>query len=146
MSKLSKQEVNAIASKLHRELSEKIRLEGLRAIHEYIPSPLYTSIQDKFQRIKEIQQSIEKLLEEQNLVVETISSDLDKSNVNYPRYWYNSPSEYAETILDNIIKKETKTPNIPTIEELKDNIIIAAIDSDFDVDSYIEAQLNDQTI
>lgn len=142
MSKLSKQEVNAIASKLHRKLSEKIRLEELRAIHEYIPSPLYTSIQAKLQRIEEIQQTIKKLLEEQDPVVEAISSDLDKSDINYPRYWYNSPSEYAEEILDNIIKKETKIPNTPTIEELKDDIIIAAVDADFAVDSYIEAQLS----
>ena len=143
MSKLSKQEVNAIASKLHRELSEKIRLEGLRAIHEYIPSPLYISIQAKLQRIKEIQQTVEKLLKEQNLVIETISSDLDKSDINYPCYWYNNPSKYAEEILDNIIKKETKIANIPTIEELKENITIAAIDSDFDANAYIKAQLND---
>lgn len=142
MPKLTKQEVNAIAGKLHRDLEEKIRLEKLRAIHEYIPSPKYLEFQTNLQMIKEIRNQIDALNEEKNRLGRTLNQTLDELGINREYYnWWDGRGESYDERLEEIVKAETKVPKVPSIEELKDDITIAAIDSDFNVEDYLKSQL-----
>ena len=146
MSKLTKQEVNAIASKLRRNLEEKVRLEKLRAIHEYIPSQEYLEVQANFKRIQEISKKAEALRVEREAISKNISKIFDRLEI--PRNgwnwwdWWECPDEtYIEEKLEEIVKTEVKVPSVPSIEELKEDITIAAIDSDFDVEDFIKSRL-----
>lgn len=141
MPKLTKQEVNAIAGKLHRDLEEKIRLEKLRAIHEYIPSPEYMKIKSNLKRIQEIKKEIEKLENEKRNLGHEANQTLDSLGVSRDYWnWWDSV-QYYDDYLERIIRTEIKVPSVPSIEELKDDITIAAIDSDFNVEEYLKSQL-----
>ena len=141
MPKLTKQEVNAIAGKLHRDLEEKLRLEKLRAIHEYIPSKEYLEVQNNLKRIQELKKEIAKLEEEKSALGSKTNKILDSLEISrdYWAWWDNA--DYYSDYLERIIKKEVRVPSVPSIEELKDDITIAAIDSDFDVEDYLKTQL-----
>lgn len=141
MPKLTKQEVNAIAGKLHRDLEEKLRLEKLRAIHEYIPSKEYLEVQNNLKRIQELKKEIAKLEEEKIALGSKTNKILDSLEISrdYWAWWDNA--DYYSDYLERIIKKEVRVPSVPSIEELKDDITIAAIDSDFDVEDYLKTQL-----
>lgn len=141
MPKLTKQEVNAIAGKLHRDLEEKLRLEKLRAIHEYIPSKEYLEVENNLKRIQELKKEIAKLEEEKRALGSKTNKVLDSLEVSrdYWNWW--DGSEYYGDYLERIIKKEVRVPSVPSIEELKDDITIAAIDSDFNVEDYLKTQL-----
>ena len=141
MLKLTKQEVNAIAGKLHRDLEEKLRLEKLRAIHEYIPSKEYLEVQNNLKRIQELKKEIAKLEEEKGALGSKTNKILDSLEISrdYWAWWDNA--DYHSDYLERIIKKEVRVPSVPSIEELNDDITIAAIDSDFDVEDYLKTQL-----
>lgn len=142
MPKLTKQEVNAIAGKLHRDLEEKLRLEKLRAIHEYIPSPEYLEFQANLKKIKDIHDKKQALDEEKNALGKRLNNILDGLGVSRNYYnWWDSRGESFDEKLEEIIKAEVRVPSVPSIEELKDDITIAAIDSDFNVEDYLRSQL-----
>lgn len=141
MPKLTKQEVNAIAGKLHRDLEEKLRLEKLRAIHEYIPSKEYLEVENNLKRIQELKKEIARLEEEKRVLGHKTNQILDSLEISrdYWAWWDNA--DYYGDYLERIIKKEVRVPSVPSIEELKDDITIAAIDSDFNVEDYLKTQL-----
>lgn len=141
MSKLTKQEVNAIASKLHRDLEEKLRLEKLRAIHEYIPSPEYTEVKSSLEEIQNLRKKIEELNEKRRILIQKTNQIFDKLGISRDCWSWWDNIEYYNTHLEKIIRAEVKIPSVPSIEELKDDITIAAIDSDFNVEDYLKSQL-----
>ena len=141
MSKLTKQEVNAIASKLHRDLEEKLRLEKLRAIHEYIPSPEYTEVKSSLEEIQNLRKKIEELNEKRRVRIQKTNQIFDKLGISRDCWSWWDNIEYYNTHLEKIIRAEVKIPSVPSIEELKDDITIAAIDSDFNVEDYLKSQL-----
>lgn len=141
MSKLTKQEVNAIASKLHRDLEEKLRLEKLRAIHEYIPSPEYTEVKSSLEEIQNLRKKIEELNEKRRILIQKTNQIFGKLGISRDCWSWWDNIEYYNTHLEKIIRAEVKIPSVPSIEELKDDITIAAIDSDFNVEDYLKSQL-----
>lgn len=141
MPKLTKQEVNAIAGKLHRDLEEKLRLEKLRVIHEYIPSKEYLEVENNLKRIQELKKEIARLEEEKRALGSKTNKILDSLEVSRDYWSWWDGSEYYGDYLERIIKKEVRVPSVPSIEELKDDITIAAIDSDFNVEDYLKTQL-----
>lgn len=142
MPKLTKQEVNAIAGKLHRDLEEKLRLERLRAIHEYIPSLEYLEFKAGLKKIKDINDKKRALDEEKYTIGERLNNILDRLGISRDCYnWWDNQDQLSRKKLEEIIKTEVKVPSVPSIEELKDDITIAAIDSDFNVEDYLRSQL-----
>ena len=141
MPKLTKQEVNAIAGKLHRDLEEKVRLEKLRAIHEYIPSPEYMEIEASLKRIQELKKEISKLEEEKRTLGQKTNKILDSIGVDRDYWCWWDDVRYYDEQLERIVRTQVKLPKVPSIEELKDDITIAAIDSDFNVEEYLKSQL-----
>lgn len=132
MAKLNKQEVNAIANKLHRELSKKAEETKQQAMRDYIPSEVYSKVKTLLEKRDQISAEQARLIKEYN-------EALNKANEICP-FWIYSNDNAQETLY-KIVKRECQLPDIPTVEELKDEVTIAAIDDDFDTDSYIEKQL-----
>lgn len=130
MSKLTKREVNAIASKLQRELQEKIHLERKRAFYEYIPSPDYISVSSKYDEIKEINNKCKELTNKKCKLQSEIQEIINKLDLQM-KYW-------NDGVLKAIIESEIKIPKLPSLDELKDNITITAIDYEFNVENYIK--------
>ena len=56
-----------------------------------------------------------------------------------PFFIYRDDSK--EEILNRILSDECKLPTVPSIEDLKDEVTIAAIDDSFDTLSFIENQI-----
>lgn len=132
MATLNKQEVNAVASKLHRELSKVAEEMRWQAMEHYTPSEVYSKVQALIEKRDAIENEYCRL-----------SSDLEKVrrelNEICPFFVRNSDSK--DTVLDRIIYSECQLPEVPSVEELKDEVTIAAIDDSFNTLSFIESQV-----
>ena len=131
MAKLNKQEINAIANKLLRAITEQSKLDKNRFIAEYIPSPIYLKAESLVSKYL-------KLDKEQSEIVhkkDEIFSEL--KNLKVIEYYNNIDFK----ILDNIMDKEYTGKEIPSINSIKEDLIIAGIDEDFNVDEYIKNKL-----
>ena len=132
MAKINKQEVSAVASKLQRELSKIAEVKRKYAMEHYAPSETYL-------KVKELLEKIDFLSEE----YDRISSELDtirrEANEVCPFYIYNGDDK--EKVLNHILSDECKLLSVPSIEELKDDVTIAAIDDSFNTASFINEQI-----
>lgn len=132
MAKLNKQEVSAVASKLQRELSKIAEVKRKYAMEHYAPSETYL-------KVKELLEKRDFLSEEYN----RISSELDdirwEANEVCPFHIYNGDDK--EKVLNHILSDECKLLSVPSIEELKDDVTIAAIDDSFNTASFINEQI-----
>ena len=54
-------------------------------------------------------------------------------------YVYDNDSK--DKVLNRILSDECKLPSVPSVDELKDEVTIAAIDDSFNTSSYIESQI-----
>lgn len=136
MSKLNKQEINAIASKALRtitKINEEIHLE---AVKNYKPSEKYTELKIKLERLLEIKK-IKNALEKEASVLANDVNNL----ISFSHSWVYGDSIYDEEILNRYLKSfinnEVNINPIPTLEELKEDITIAAIDEEFNAELFI---------
>lgn len=137
MAKLNKQEVNAIASKLHRELTKAAKESRENAMRNYTPSKNYIIIKDLLTQRDELIQQINTLTEQKATILDTIENKLIEI---YGTYWYSTKS--IEEVCNTIVSKECKLKSVPSIDELKEDVTIAAIDDSFDTASFIKEQLS----
>ena len=137
MAKLNKQEVNAIASKLHRELEKSVKESRERAIVNYTPSEKYTAVKDLLAQRDEIEQQISELKKKRASLVSQVENILRESY----DIWYYADNKSVEEICDKMVYYECKLKSIPSVDELKEDVTIAAIDDSFDTASFIEEQL-----
>lgn len=136
MAKLNKQEVNAIAGKLHRELEKAAKESRKRAIVNYIPSENYTTIKDLLIQRDEILLQISELKKKTEPLIDQIECILQKSY----NLWFHAERPMKE-LCDKIIGYECQLKPVPSVDELKEDVTIAAIDDSFDTASFIEEQL-----
>lgn len=136
MAKLNKQEVYAIASKLHRELENAAVLQRRNAMRTYTPSKLYQQILEFTSKRDELDLQIKKLMSQKEGYVEAIDQLLRKEM----NWWWKGNTE-SDKLLYEIVKEECSLKSVPSIDELKDNVTIAAIDCSFNTASFIEEQL-----
>lgn len=132
MAKLNKQEVSAVASKLHRELSKAAEEMRKQAMEHYVPSVVYS-------KVKELLEKRDLLSEEWERVNSELETAKNEANEACPFYIYSNDSK--EKVLNRIVSDECKLPVVPSIEELQDDVTIAAIDNSFDTPSFIEERL-----
>ena len=137
MAKLNKQEVNAIASKLHRELEKSVKESRERAIVNYTPSEKYTAVKDLLTQRDEIEQQISELKKKRASLVNQVENILRESY----DIWYYADNKSVEEICDKMVYCECQLKSIPSVDELKEDVTIAAIDDSFDTASFIEEQL-----
>ena len=131
MAKLNKQEINAIANKLLRVITEQSKLDKDRFIAEYIPSPIYLKAESLVSKYLKLDKEQSKIVHEKD----EIFSEL--KNLKVIEYYNNIDFK----ILDNIMDKEYTGKEIPSINSIKEDLIIAGIDEDFNVDEYIKNKL-----
>ena len=136
MAKLNKQEVNAIAGKLHRELEKAAKESRERAMVNYIPSENYTTIKDLLIQRDEILLQISELKKKTEPIIDQIECILEKSY----NLWFHAERPIKE-LCDKIIGYECQLKPVPSVDELKEDVTIAAIDDSFDTASFIEEQL-----
>lgn len=137
MAKLNKQEVNAIAGKLHRELEKAASESRENAMRSYTPSENYLAVKDLLTQRDELNRQIAALEEQRDEIVAKASENLQN---NYG-LWWKAERESVEKICDLMISHECKLKAVPSIDELKEDVTIAAIDDSFDTSSFIEEQL-----
>lgn len=138
MAKLTKQEVNALAAKAHREIEKKLEDVKNQLLEDYTPSNNYTKIStllnDIFYRnkqIKTLQKEISSIFSEAYDLYKTVTGcHLCPSSIN----------SYKEIdyLLNNIKLEEITVKSCPSIDEVKEDIIIASIDNDFDANQCIK--------
>ena len=132
MAKLNKQEVAAVASKLHRELLKVAEEKRKQVMEHYVPSETYS-------KVKELLEKRDSLQTER----EQIAAQLKKINkeVNEVSPFFIYSNDFKKEILNRILSDECKFLTVPSIEDLKDEVTIAAIDDSFDTLSFIENQV-----
>ena len=132
MAKLNKQEVAAVASKLHRELLKVVEEKRKQVMEHYVPSETYS-------KVKELLEKRDSLQTER----EWIAAQLKKINkeVNEVSPFFIYSDDLKEKILNRILSDECQLSEVPSIEDLKDEVTIAAIDDSFDTLSFIENQI-----
>lgn len=131
MTKLTNQEVNAVAKRLLRTIIEQAKLDKDRFIAEYIPSPIYLRAESLINRFLKLDKEQSEIVHEKD----RICSDLRNLKV----FDYYNQVDFK--ILDNIMDKEYTGKKIPSIDSIKEDLIIAGIDEDFNVDEYIKNKL-----
>ena len=96
----------------------------------YVPSETYSKLKQLL--------DTRKVLKEDN-----INSKIHQNwlKINECSPFYISDSTPAEKVLENIIDMECQIAAIPSSEELRDDVTIAAIDDSFDTASFIQEQL-----
>lgn len=132
MAKLNKQEVCAVASKLHRELSKAAEEIRKQAMEHYVPSETYSKVKELLEKRDSIEAEYCRTYQQ----LEEVRKELNEVS---PFYVYND--DFKEKILERILSNECKLPNVPSVDELKDEVTIAAIDDSFNTSSYIESQI-----
>jgi len=132
MAKLNKQEVNAVANKLHRELSKVAENFKKQAIENYVPSEVFSKVKDLLEKRDYLSCENTRIYKELEATRKAINQVCDF-------FVYNDDT--MEDTLKRIIEKECKLPEVPKIEEIKDEITIAAIDENFDTEAFIESQI-----
>lgn len=132
MAKLNKQEVNAVASKLHRELSKAAEEMRNQAMLHYVPSETYSKVKELIEKRDSIEAKCSQLSQQ----LENVRNELNEVS---PFYVYSTASK--DKILNKILSFECELPSVPSVDELKDEVTIAAIDDSFNTSSYIESQI-----
>ena len=142
MAKLNKQEINAIASKTLRMINESIEKSRDEQIKNYVPSNNYQIIKECLEKIKNY-----------NLVIEEITENLRNEFKTFRETFklYDIPEwslkeikneSRIESILHKFINGEIKLKELPTLEEIKEEITIGAIDENCDVNEVINSLVN----
>ena len=132
MAKLNKQEVYAVASKLHRELLKVAEEKRKQVMEHYVPSETYSKVKELLEKRDSLKTEIDQISVQLNKINKEISEVS-------PFFIYRDDSK--EEILNRILSDECQLSEVPSIEDLKDEVTIAAIDDSFDTLSFIENQV-----
>lgn len=125
MAKLNKNEIEAVANKAHRTLTEVAERNRQEAIKKYTPSENY--------------KRVTKLAEERNSaykIYKECIKEIEEIFKSYGCWRYGEDS--IESLQSLIINKECQLAEVPFKESLIDDVTIAAIDKDFDTVKFIE--------
>lgn len=136
MAKLNKHEIGAIASRLERKLKEAAEQHRKEVMASYKPSENYKKAETLLTERDRLKAQIATL----EASIYNLDREIeDLFNEKYECYYMRNID--AKTGLDKIIKYECKLDPIPESDILKEDITIAAIDEDFDVEKFIQVQL-----
>lgn len=138
MVKLNKQEISAIANKTIRELT-KIKDSNLKELlKKYKPSDEYLKLKEQLDKLVAVNISIKLACEQRDELGKYITTTTNAYAYELcGAYTY----EYPNKLLEGFKLKEVEStlPSIPDITEIKEDITIAAIDEEFDVDIFINS-------
>ena len=133
MAKLNKQEINAIASKVMKALGELYEANKLKYISEYTPSQNYKEMSALIDKYSELQKERMKI----ELEINTLYDKIRDIKVSLGIQIYKANQD----VLEEIINTEYPGKDIPSIESIKEDIIISNINDSFDVEKFIKEKL-----
>lgn len=135
MGVLNSSEIKAVANKLLKELQQRNDDKRKEFVKSYIPSDLYNELEGYLAQRKYLDEEIEKCQKNLSYLNKCIEQLISEHNLKI-KYFYDS-----DEILQAVIDKEYPVEELPTIEDLRQDLIIANITEGFDVDKYITEQL-----
>lgn len=138
MIKLNKQEISAIANKTIRELTNIKESNLKELLKKYKPSDEYLKLKEQLDKLVAVNISIKSACKQRDELIESIITTTNTHTYGLGNaYTY----EYPNTLLEGFKLKEVEStlPSIPDITEIKEDITIAAIDEEFDVDIFINS-------
>lgn len=137
MAKLSKQEINALASKAHREINQKLDEVKNKLLEEYVPSPTYKNIQTVLEDILYRSKEVNKLNKEIQVLYDkfhNLSKPIFKNKI----YANIDSYEIIDALLKKVKENEIEFISYPSIDEIKEDIIIASINEEFNTNQCIK--------
>ena len=138
MAKLSKQEINALASKAHREINQKLDEVKNKLLEEYIPSSTYKNIQTVLEDILYRNKEIDKLNKEIQVLYDKFFN-LSKPIFEKKIYANIDSYEIIDALLKKVKENEIEIISYPSIDEIKEDIIIASINEEFNAEEFIDS-------
>lgn len=117
------------------ENAEKAKGEKIK---NYQPSPEYLKLRNLLLELISVNNQTRELNEK----FRTLSKDINiLTNANYFDCVLRQTDDESKIVsfLSDLLLTEIQTPKLPTIEELKEDITISAIDEDFDAAKVIES-------
>lgn len=131
MAKLNKTEINAIVNKLYRELYNKNKELTERKLNNFEPTNKYNELESLCLKMYEYKEKYQELYDK-------LSNEFNKLGA---CIWTSDSIDYVLDRLKKVIINNS-IPDIPSKEILTDDLTIAAIDSDFDVNMFINNYVN----
>lgn len=135
MGVLNSSEIKAVTNKLLKELQRRNDDKRKEFVKSYIPSDLYNELEGYLAQRKYLDEEIIKCQKNLSYLNGCIEQLISEHNLKI-KYFYDS-----DEILQAVIDKEYPVEELPTIEDLRQDLIIANITEGFDVDKYITEQL-----
>ena len=132
---LNNSEIKAVANKILKKLQQFKEEKRQDLINNYVPSDLYNELEGYLAQRKYLNEEIEKCQKNLSYLNKCIEQLISEHNLKI-KYFYDS-----DEILQAVIDKEYPVEELPTIEDLRQDLIIANITEGFDVDKYITEQL-----
>ena len=135
MGVLNNSEIKAVANKLFKELQQFKEEKRQDLINNYVPSDLYNELDGYLSQADYLKSEIDKCQKNVQYINKCIDQLISEHELK-TKYFYDK-----QEILQSVIDKEYPVEELPTIEDLKQDLIIANITEGFDVDKYITEQL-----
>lgn len=126
MAKLNKTEIEAVANKTYNELRKVAVKRRQDVMLKYTPSEKCLKTIELATRRDELEKELDQ-----------IKDELYEIGKEY-EFWLGFKNHSVTEIKDLIINKECKLQKIPSLEEIRDDVVIAAIDKEFNTDKFIE--------
>lgn len=135
MGVLNNSEIKAVANKLFKELQQRNDEKRKEFVKNYVPSNLYNELDGYLTQADYLKSEIEQCQKNIQYINKCIDQLISEHELK-TKYFYDK-----QEILQSVIDKEYPVEELPTIEDLRQDVIIANITEGFDVDKYITEQL-----
>ena len=135
MGVLNNSEIKAVANKILKKLQQLKEEKRQDLIDNYVPSDLYNELDGYLTQADYLKSEIDQCQKNVQYINKCIDQLISEHELK-TKYFYDK-----QEILQSVIDKEYPVEELPTIEDLKQDLIIANIGESFDVDKYINEQL-----
>ena len=135
MGVLNNSEIKAVANKILKKLQQLKEEKRQDLIDNYVPSDLYNELDGYLTQADYLKSEIDKCQKNVQYINKCIDQLISEHELK-TKYFYDK-----QEILQSVIDKEYPVEELPTIEDLKQDLIIANITEGFDADKYITEQL-----
>ena len=135
MGVLNNSEIKAVANRILKKLQQFKEEKRQDFIDNYVPSDLYNELDGYLTQADYLKSEIDKCQKNVQYINKCIDQLISEHELQ-TKYFYDK-----QEILQSVIDKEYPVEELPTIEDLKQDLIIANIGENFDVDKYINEQL-----
>jgi len=143
-----KYQIDAVVSTISKKVEEKVKALKEKLKESFKPTKKQKEILDGFDELKELADKINGLINKYNALKLEIDNKCQEEvgtyhgNHNFSYYGYTSSEsveDFKKSFIDDIIN--SKIPRIPNSMDISDELTVATISRDFDIDAWIEKYL-----